>query len=193
MGAQTFSSTFNPSSQREKTQPYTEKRLCQLVKESQAKTPSCPPPWQKCWRRLEVVWKAALWVCGVAALRAFPGRSSPSPSHGSHLLIPACPYPCPHCLDMLLHHPPASSSPASSVLALLSSSTQIRELMARVGVLLLCLSHGMALPQTFSRSPTPPFPEDESAGEQDSGAQRETSGCQHGGSFYFIYLFLFII
>lgn len=57
---------------------------------------SLPTPWQSADARRSKNTTLRGWV---AALGTFPGRSSPSVSHGSHLLVPACPHPCLHCPD----------------------------------------------------------------------------------------------
>jgi len=78
-----------------------------------------------------------------------------------------------------LHHPRLQSHtmPASPVPASAASSPQPGESVAWVRVLLLCLSRGMALPLSSSRSPPQHFAEAGGAGGQGERAPGETLGC----------------
>lgn len=58
--------------------------------------------------------------------------------------------------------------------------------MAWVRVLLLCLSHGMALLLSSSGSPAQPFPEAGDAGGQGNRVPGEKPGFLNLGNFYFI-------
>lgn len=150
LGVQTFSS---PPCKRKNNKPNMKRGRCQVpVTESQS--PPCPPPWQSPDVERST-WKEELRVW-VAAPGTSPGRSSPSVSHGSHLLVPACPHPFLQCPDMhpcLPKAPAEFSLPVSQPSTTPASSTPSRAAEDMGRAMLLCPSHGMALPLASSGSP----------------------------------------